>query len=299
MITLHSFCDTTSGLFVGFLAFLLVPAVFGLASVVLVLPEVRAADAAPDSDPPSVLKPRRYRGRYVPPAGHVDGPDPFAPGPNSPYWRRFEMFDSDGRPTFDPRLVDVSSQLRYKDRNPALGLDLRIRLDMGPQPFMTVNEKIYPVRVDPGGWWKVLRVTAEVGSRQFESDWFAAFAGQTAVVSGFTSSSAVPGFSATFRVEESTFGPSQITVVHDDGRTTSRAGYSGWLTLRETFRSFVDRQWDLTRRQSFPLVYSAVIATIVGWLLLRRPKSVPVTPPSVPVPRHSSRRVRKRRARRG
>ena len=248
------------------------------------------------ADPPSVLEPRRYRGRYVPPAGHREGPDPFAPGPNSPYWQRIEMFDSEGQPTFDPRLVKVASQLRYEDRNPALGLDLLIRLDMGPQPFMTVNEKIYPVRVDPGGWWKVLRVTAEVGSRQFESDWFAAFAGQTAVVSGFTSSSAVPGFSARFRVKESTFGPSQITVVHDDGRTTSRAGYSGWLTLRETFGSFVDRQWDLARRQSFPLVYGAVIATIgtltIGWLRLHRR-------PSVPVPRHSSRRVRKRRARRG
>ena len=224
------------------------------------------------------------------------GPDPFAPGPNSPYWQRIEMFDSEGQPTFDPRLVKVASQLRYEDRNPALGLDLLIRLDMGPQRFMTVNEKIYPVRVDPGGWWKVLRVTAEVGSRQFESDWFAAFAGQTAVVSGFTSSSAVPGFSARFRVKESTFGPSQITVVHDDGRTTYRAGYSGWLTLRETFGSFVDRQWDLARRQSFPLVYGAVIATIgtltIGWLRLHRR-------PSVPVPRHSSRRVRKRRARRG
>ena len=60
----------------------------------------------------------RYRGPYVPPAGNGAGPDPFAPGPDSPYWVRFEMTDPEGRKTFHPRLVEVASQLRYEHRNP-------------------------------------------------------------------------------------------------------------------------------------------------------------------------------------
>ena len=123
------------------------------------------------------LTPRRYRGAYVPPAGHGAGPDPFAPGPDSPYWVRLEMTDPEGRKTFHPRLIEVASQLRYEHRNLALGLDLRIDLDMHPQPFMTVNEKIYPVELDLSGWRLVAYVTADVGTREFENAWFAAFAG--------------------------------------------------------------------------------------------------------------------------
>ena len=89
----------------------------------------------------------------MPPAGHGAGPDPFAPGPDSPYWVRPEITDPEDRKTFHPRLVEVASQLRYEQRNRALGLDLRIDLDMHPQPFMTVNEKIYPVEFDLSGWW--------------------------------------------------------------------------------------------------------------------------------------------------
>ena len=50
---------------------------------------------------------------------------------------------------------------------------------------MTVNEKIYPVKLDHSGWWLVAYVTADVGPREFENAWFAAFEDQTAVVSGF------------------------------------------------------------------------------------------------------------------
>ena len=290
------------------LALLIVPAFLGLDSAPLVFSEANAAEPAASSDSRSVLEPSRYRGRYVPPAGLGAGPDPFAPGPNSPYWRRLEMTDPEGRKTFPPGLVEVASQLRFEQRNPALGLGLSIDLDMHPQPFMTVNEKIYPVKFNVSGWRKVAYVTADVGTRQFENVWFAAFAGQSAVVSGLPSTSAVPGFSAAFRVDEATFGPSQITVVHDGGRTTSRAGYVGSLTLRETFGSFIEREWGLARQQSFVLVFGALIGAVVVALIgcvisltrkflrhQRRHRAVSVPPASGSVPRPRPRQARKRR----
>ena len=144
----------------SFLAFLVGPAFLCFVGI----PEASAAGALASSDPPLVVEPRRYRGAYVPPVGHGAGPDPFAPGPNSPYWVRLEMVDLEGRKTFPPVVVEVASQLRFEHRNPALGLDLRFDLDMHPQPFMTVNEKIYPVDFDVSGWRKVAYVTADVGS---------------------------------------------------------------------------------------------------------------------------------------
>ena len=62
----------------------------------------------------------------VPPAGLGPGPDPFAPGPDSPYSVRLEMTDPESRKTFPPRVVEVASHLRYEPRNPAIGLDLAI-----------------------------------------------------------------------------------------------------------------------------------------------------------------------------
>ena len=282
------------------------PLVFAL----LVVPGVGVTDAETRSDPPSAIEPSRYRGPYVPPAGIGAGSDPFAPGPNSPYWVRLEMTDSEGSNTFPPRVVHVASQLRYEHRNPRLGLGLRIDLDMYPQPFMTVNEKIYPVRIVLSGWPLVARVTADVGSREFERAWFAAFADQTAVLVGLSPSTAVLGASAHFRVEEASFGPLQTTVVHDDGRTTSRAGFAGRLTLRETYGSFVTREWELARQQSFVLAYGVLIggvATLIGlpvaltrrWMGARRARrSVTAPSPVRPAPRPPSRRTRKRRKRR-
>ena len=227
MINLHSFSDDAAGPLVSFIARLAVPLFLGLGSALLALPEANATDPGASSNSPSVPEPRRYRGPYVPPAGHGAEPDPFAPGPDSPYWVRLEMTSPEGRKTFPPRLVEVASQLRYEQRNRELGLDLRIDLDMHPQAFMTVNEKIYPVEFDLSGWRLVAHVTADVGSREFENAWFAAFADQSAIVSGLPPTSAVPGSSAAFRVDVTTFGPVQNTVVHDDGRTTSRVGYAG------------------------------------------------------------------------
>ena len=284
----------------SFLNRIVVPLFTGLAFALLVFPEAYAPGAAASSDAPSVVEPRRYRGAYVPPAGHGARPDPFAPGPNSPYWVRLEMTDPEGRKTFHPRLVEVASRLRYERRNLALGLDLRIDLDMHPQPFMTVNEKIYPVELDLSGWRLVAHVTADVSTREFENVWFAAFTGKTAVVDGLPPSSTVLGSSAEFRVEKATFGPSQTTVIRDDDRTTSRAGYSGRLTLRKTFGSFVAREWALARQQSFALVYGALIGGVValafGWVRFRgRHRAVTVPEVSGSVPRSGPRRTRKRR----
>ena len=291
--------DATA-LLVTLLAVLAFPAILGLVSALLLLSGASATGAEASSDPPSVVEPRRYRGPYVPPAGHGAGPDPFAPGPDSPYWVPLKMTDPEGQKTFAPGLVEVASQLRYEHRDPALGLDLRIDLDMHPQPFMTVNEKIYPVKLDHSGWWFVAYVTADVGPREFENAWFAAFEDQTAVVSGFPPSSAVLGSSVEFRVEEVAFGVSQTTVVHDDGSTTSRAGYAGRLTLRETFGSFVAREWALARQQSFVLVYGALIGVVValafGWLRFRTGQRALTAPESSgTVPRPRPRRTRRRR----
>ena len=244
---------------------------FGLGVALQDLPEVNASDAGARSDSTPVVEPRRYRGPYVPPAGHEGGADPFAPGPDSPYWMRLEMADPEGRKTFDPHLVEVASRVRYEQRNPALGLDLRIDLDMHPQPFMTVNEKIYPVQFDLRGWWLVADVSADVGTRQFENAWFTAFGGQSVIVSGLPATAAVPGFLGKFGVDEASFSRVQKTVVHDDGRTTSRIGYVGSLSLRESFGSFVSRQFGLALQQSFVLAYGAFIGVaftlIVGCLV--------------------------------
>ena len=288
----------------SFIARLAVPLFLGLGSALLALPEANATDPGASSNSPSVPEPRRYRGPYVPPAGHGAEPDPFAPGPDSPYWVRLEMTSPEGRKTFPPRLVEVASQLRYEQRNRELGLDLRIDLDMHPQAFMTVNEKIYPVEFDLSGWRLVAHVTADVGSREFENAWFAAFADQSAIVSGLPPTSAVPGSSAAFRVDVTTFGPVQNTVVHDDGRTTSRVGYAGRLTLRETLGSFVARQWWLARQESFVLTYGAVITIVLSLLgnvlaltfaWLRRGRrhtsvAVPSTTAPVPTPRSTPNR---------
>ena len=180
----------------------LVVAVFGLAWT-CPAPESHAAAEEGDSTEPSAVEPTRYRGRYVPPAEVGEGPDPYAPGPDSPYWVRLEVTDAQGRATFPPRVLDAAARLRYEDRNPRLGLDLDIDLTMGPQPFMTVNEKIYPVDFDFRGWRLQAHVTADVGLREFERAWFAAFAGRRAVVSGLP---AAIGDSARFRVEEASLG---------------------------------------------------------------------------------------------
>ena len=279
---------------------------FGIVLAILVIAGPHAADPVASSDSSSAVEPSRYRGLYVPPTGLDGESDPFAPGPDSPYWIRLEMTDPEGRKTFHPRLVEVAAQLRFTQRNRAIGLDLQIDLDMHPQPFMTVNEKIYPVEVDFNGWRLIARVAADVGSRQFEDAWFAAFAQQTALVTGLASSMAAPGFAVEFRVEDVEFGPLQKTVVHDDGRITSHAGYGGWLTLRETIGSFVSRQWGLAVQQSFLLAYGALIAAALGlvgsaialicsWLRARRNRRA-VAPRSSTADRakQRSRRVRSR-----
>ena len=284
------------------------PPFLGIALAFPVLAGANATDPAASSDSPSVVEPSRYRGPYLPPAGREGQPDPFTPGPDSPYWVRLEMTDPEGRKTFDPRLVEVAAQLRYKHRNRAIGPDLQIDLDMHPQPFMTVNEKIYPVEVDFSGWWLRAHVSADVGTRKFEDAWFAAFAQQTALVSGLPQSMAASGTSAEFRVKDVAFGPLQKTVVHDDGRTTSQAGYGGLLMLRETFESFVSRQWGLAVQQSFLLVYGALIggaATLLGgllarwWFRARQTRSVVTAPsPSTAAGKPRPRRVRKKRRKR-
>ena len=307
-MSLRSFSDDAAGPLVGFLACLAVPLFLGLGTALLALPEASATEPGASPDLPSVLEPRRYRGPYVPPAGHGAEPDPFAPGPDSPYWMRLEMTNPEGRKTFPPRLVEVASQLRYEERNRAVGLDLHIDLDAYPHPFMTVNEKIYPVEFDLTGWRLVAHVTADVGSRKFENSWFAAFTDQSAIVSGLPPSSAVAGSSAAFRVDEATFGSVQKTVVHDDGRTSSRVGYAGRLTLRETLGSFVARQWGLARQESFVLAYGAligivliplgkVVAIVFVWFR-RRHTSVAVRSTTAPVPRSRPGRARKKRKRR-
>ena len=294
----------------SFLARLAVPIFLGLGSTSVVLPEASATDPGASSDLPSALEPNRYRGPYVPPAGHGAGPDPFAPGPDSPYWLRLEMTNPEGRKTFPPRLVELASQLRYENRNRAVGLDLRIDLDMHPQPFMTVNEKIYPVELDLSGWRLVAYVSANVGSREFENAWFAAFADQSAIVFGLSPTFAAPGYSAAFRVDEGSFGPVQKTVVQEDGQITSRVGYAGRLTLRETLGSFVARQWGLARQESFVLAYGAlisivfsllgnVVALALAWRCRRRRHtSVVVASTTALVPRPHPGRTRKRRKRR-
>ena len=281
--------------------------------IVFAISEISGAHAtnpAASSDSPSVVEPGRYRGPYVPPAGREGEPDPFAPGPDSPYWIRLEMTDPEGRKTFHPRLVEVASQLRYEHRNRAIGLELQIDLDMHPQPFLTVNEKIYPVEVNLSGWRLVAHVTADVGERKFEDAWFAAFVQQIALVSGLPPSMAASGTPVEFLVTDVAFGPLQKTVVHDDGRTISHAGYGGRLTLRETFDSFVSRQWAVAVQQSFLLAYGALITgvlSIVGgltaltrrWIRARRGRSV-VVRRAATVAREKSRprRVRKKRKKR-
>ena len=299
MMPLRSF--DAAGPLVSFLARLAIPLFLGLGTALLALPEASATDPGASSDSPSVLEPRRYRGPYVPPAGHGGKPDPFAPGPDSPYWTRLEMTNPEGRKTFTRRLVEVASQLRYEERNRAFGLDLHIDLDTHPQPFMTVNEKIYPVEVNLSGWRLVAYVTADVGSRKFENSWFAAFADRSAIVSRLPPSVAVAGFSAAFRVDDATFGSVQKTVVRDDGRTSSRVGYAGRLTLRETLGSFVARQWGLTRQESFVLVYGALISIALSLLfvwLRRRHTSVAVPSTTAPVPKSRPGRAHKKRKRR-
>ena len=291
------------GLFVSLVRPLAAPPFLGLAFASLGLPEISAADTTESSAEPSVVEPRRYRGPYVPPPQDGAGPDPFAPGPDSPYWVRLEMTDSQGRKTFLPRVVEVAARVRHENRNPDVGLDLHVDLEMWPQPFMTVNEKIYPVEFSFSGWRLVANVTADVGLREFESAWFAAFADRMAVVSGLPATSAVTGDSAEFRVEEASFGPSQTTVVLDDGRTTSRVGYAGWLTLRETFGSFVAREWSLVLQESFLLVYGALIAGFVtlsfGWFRFRsRRKAGAALGTSGSVSRARGRGARRKRRRR-
>lgn len=262
--------------FVSALRRLVVVPVVGLAFTFVGFPESNAREAAGTSDEPSVIEPKRYRGAYVPPAEVGDGPDPFAPGPDSPYWVRLETTDTQGRRTFSPHVVELAAQLRYEHRNPQIGLDIHVDLEMGPKPFMTVNEKIYPVEFSSSGWRLLAHVATDVGLREFESAWFAAFADQKAVVSGLSATSAASGDSAEFRVEEATFGRLQTTVVLDDGSTTSRVGYTGQLTLRETFGSFVARQWSLVVRESFLLLYGALIGvgvTLVVGVCLRRRKT--------------------------
>ena len=293
--------DDTAGPLASFLARLAVSLVLGLVTALVALPEASATDPGTSSNSPSVLEPRRYRGHYVPPAGHGGEADPFAPGPDSPYWTRLEMTNPEGRKTFTPRLVEVAAQLRYEKRNPALGLDLHIDLDTHPQPFMTVNEKIYPVEVNLSGWRLVAHLTADVGSREFEKSWFAAFVDQSAIVSGLPRSSALAGFSATFRVDESTFGSVRKTVVQDEQRTSSRVVYAGQLTLRETLGSFVVRQWGLARQQSFALVYGALISIVLSLLLVRlrrRGASVAVASKTARVPKSRPGRPGKKRKRR-
>ena len=261
------------GLFVSVRRRWVLAPVLGLAFASLELSDSDAGDGTESTAEPSIVEPGRYRGAYVPPDEVGDGPDPYAPGPDSPYWVRLEMTDSHGRRTFPPRVVKVAAELRYENRNPGIGLDLHVDLEMGPQPFMTVNEKIYPVESRFSGWRLVGNVTANVGLRDFESAWFAAFADQSAVVSGLPTTPAGTVESAKFRVEDASFGPFQTTVVLDDGRTVSRGGYAGRLKLRETFGSFLARQWSRVLRESFLLVYGAVVAggvgALFGWFRLR------------------------------
>ena len=220
------------------------------------LSKLNAADTGAATAPFQAVNPGRYRGRYVPPAGHGGQPDPR-------YFTLLEMTDSEGHKTFAPHTVEMASRLRYEQHDPERGLDLRIYLDMHPQPFMTVNEKIYPVQVDFSGWKLVANVKVNVNTRQFEKAWFDAFAGQTATVSPLPAADAVPGSSSTFYVEETSFIQIQRTVVHDDGQTTSRAGYMGSLTLRETFTAFLSRQLQLALHQSIVLTYGAFLGVFV------------------------------------
>lgn len=188
--------------------------------------------------------------------------------------------------------------MRYEKRNRALGLDLHIRLETHPRPFMTVNEKIYSVDVNLSGWRLVAHVTADVGSRKFEKSWFAAFEDQSAIVSRLPPSVAVAGSSAAFRVDEATFGSVQKTVVQDDGRTSSRVGYAGRLTLRETLASFVARQWGRARQESVVLVYGALISIVLSFLFVwrwRRHTSVAGPSTTAPVPKSRRGRARKKR----
>ena len=255
------------GLPVHFLGRLAVFLFFGLGLVVLHRSELKATDTSATQAPFQVINPGRYRGWYVPPAGPVEQPDPFAPGPDSPYWVPLEMTDPGGHKTFAPHTVEMASRLRYEQHDPERGLDLRIYLDMHPQPFMTVNEKIYPVQVDLRGWMLVAHVTADVDTRQFEKAWFDAFVGQSATISALPSTAAVPGSFSDFYVEATSFIPIQKTVVHDGRQIVSRAVYVASLTLRETLTAFLSRQWQLALHQSIILAYGAFIGVFSSLLV--------------------------------
>ena len=168
---------------------------------------------------------------------------------------------------FEPRSMEASFSLRYAHRDPLVGMDITIWREMHPQPVMTVNNKIYPVTLKEGGWRRAVEVIADVGHRDFEKEWFAALEGRIAILSDLPGYPEGAGASETLRIEEASFGTFQRIVVADDGSTSSRAGYEGRLTLRETIPSFLGRQLMIVLENSFVIAATALAAGGVGWLV--------------------------------
>ena len=203
--------------------------------------------------------------------------DPFAPDNNPELWARLVVVDSHGREMFEPKSMEASFSLRYAHRDPLVGMDITIWRKMHPQPVMTVNNKIYPVTLKEGGWRRVAEVTADVGQREFEREWFTALEDQTAILSDLPGYPEGAGASETLRVERASFGRFQRIVVVDDNSTVSRAGYEGRLTLRETIPSFLGRQLAIVLENSFVIAATALAAGGVGYLgnVLRDRRRVP------------------------
>ena len=213
------------------------------------------------------IEPGRYRGRYVSPLGPGAKLDPYAPGPNSPYWMPYRPEGPGGKLTFPPDTLKLAEERRFEKRDPVLGLDLAINLDTEPQPFMRVEEKIYAVRVVPEVSVVCLtaRVNAEVGEREFEREWFTAFKGQSATVSGIEEDYILAGRTAEFEVEESDFRVLQKTKVDESGKVTHHAVYEGSLTLDETLLSCVKRVAQRAISETGAEVYGLLLPGVAGW----------------------------------
>ena len=232
---------------------------------------VRATSEAQTSDDLTPVEPKKWRGRYVSPSErratpsqrlrrrHERTPDPYAPGSN-PDWARLEVIDSEGRPAFfDQNVMVASSTVRYADRDRLLGMDIMIVRKIHPQPLMLINKKAYAVTLKEGGWRRSVNVFVNVGTREYERDWFNAMPGQIVTISDNFGYPDGAYLSETLRVERATFGKVQTTVIGNDRELTHKVAYEGRLRLRETWPSFLYRQWQRVLENSFLIVATALV----------------------------------------
>ena len=224
------------------------------------------------------VEPKRWRGRYVSPSErranpaqrlrrrHERTPDAFEPGVH-PAWARLEVIDSEGRPMFDPRVMDVSSTVRYADRDQLLGMNISIIREMHPQPIMTVNTKVYAVTLKEAGWRRSVNVFVDVGVREYEREWFDAMKGRIVTIVDGIGYPDNTSMSETLRVKLAEFGTVQKIVFGNDGKSTSNLTFEGRLTLRETWSSFLGRQLHLVLENSFVILATAIATGVVTILL--------------------------------